>query len=342
MNKRRFPVSGAYLANRLATFFLTVVIAATLIWLIPRLSPVDPAEAMLGRMASGAGFVENADQILSDLRDRYGLNEPLWQQYFSYLKNLAVFDFGLSVTNFPTPVSQLIAGALPWTVGLMIISIVFSFVIGNLAGALLAWEKTPKLWKVAIPAAMIFTSIPPILSGLLLMWLFSTQLQWFPLSGSYGLNVTPGLNWEFIFSVIEHGTLPALSIVIVTFGFWALGMRGLMTTVQEEDYVRLAKAKGLKPRYILYRYMVRNAILPQVTAFALRIGLLVSGQILVESIFSYNGMGKLLYDAILDQDFAVIQGVSYIVILMTAFSVLIVEILYPFIDPRIRLDGEGS
>ena len=336
-SESKIPLS--YLRNRLLTFFLTVIIAATVIWIIPRLSPVDPAEAMLGRMASGAGYVENADQILIDLRERFGLNEPLWKQYLVYLKNLATFDFGVSVANFPTPVSQMLAEALPWTLGLMIVSVIISFIIGNAAGTFMAWDDTPRLWKVAIPAGMVFTSIPPILSGLLLMWLFASQLQWLPLTGSYGLFVTPGWNWEFILSVIEHGILPALSIVIVTFGFWALGMRGLMTTVQSEDYVQLAKAKGLKPRYILYRYMIRNAILPQITAFALKIGLLVTGQILVERIFSYNGMGKLIYDAILNQDFAVIQGASYIVILMTAISVLIVDLLYPFIDPRIKHEG---
>ena len=332
-------VPFSYIGNRLLTFFLTVLIAASVIWVIPRLSPVDPAEAMLGRMAAGAGFVENADQILADLRSRFGLDEPLWKQYVVYLKNILVFDFGVSVANFPTPVSQMLAAALPWTLGLMIFSVLIAFVIGNAAGAFMAWQETPRIWKVAIPAAMVFTSIPPILSGLLLMWFFAAQLEWFPLTGSYGLFETPGWNWEFILSVIHHGTLPALSIVIVTFGFWALGMRGLMATVQSEDYVALAKAKGLRPRYVLYRYMIRNAILPQVTAFALKIGLLVTGQILVERIFSYNGMGKLIYDAILNQDFAVIQGASYIVILMTAASVLIVDLIYPFIDPRIRHGG---
>lgn len=336
-SSKSIPVG--YLLNRFLTFLLTVFIAATIIWIIPRLSPVDPAEAMLGRMAAGAGFVENADQILSELRARFGLDEPLWKQYLVYMKNLLFFDFGVSVANFPTPVAQMLAGALPWTLGLMIVSVIIAFIIGNAAGAYMAWQDTPRVWSVVIPASMIFTSIPPILSGLLLMYLFSAQLEWLPMTGSYGLFVTPGWNWEFIFSVIEHGLLPALSIVIVTFGFWALGMRGLMTTVQSEDYVQLAKAKGLRPRYILYRYMVRNAILPQITAFALKIGLLVSGQILVERIFAYNGMGKLIYDAILNQDFAVIQGASYIVILMTAASVLLVDLIYPFIDPRIRHGG---
>lgn len=329
-------IPRAYLINRLVTLVLTVLIAATLIWIIPRLSPVDPAEIALGRMAAGAGTVENADEILAQLRASMGIDQPLILQYLKYLQGVLVFDFGLSTANFPAPVSSLIAKALPWTLGLMLLSLIITFVIGNLLGALMVWERSPRLAKVAIPAAMVFTSIPPILSGLLLMWIFAAKLRWFPLTGSYGLTVEPGWSWEFAFSVVHHGVLPALAIVIVTFGFWALGMRGLMITVQGEDYVKLAEAKGLRPRYILYRYMIRNAILPQVTAFALKIGLLVAGQVLVERIFAYNGMGKLLYDAILDQDFPVIQGVSYVIILMTALSVFLVDLVYPLIDPRIK------
>ncbi|MEM9523401.1 MAG: ABC transporter permease [Pseudomonadota bacterium] len=329
-------IPRAYLINRLITLLLTVLIAATLIWIIPRLSPVDPAEIALGRMAAGAGTVENADEILAQLRASMGIDQPLILQYLKYLQGVLIFDFGLSTANFPTAVSSLIAKALPWTLGLMLLSLIITFVIGNLLGALMVWERSPKLAKVAIPAAMVFTSIPPILSGLLLMWIFAAKLRWFPLTGSYGLTVEPGWSWEFVSSVVHHGVLPAFAIVIVTFGFWALGMRGLMITVQGEDYVKLAEAKGLRPRYILYRYMIRNAILPQITAFALKIGLLVAGQVLVERIFAYNGMGKLLYDAILDQDFPVIQGVSYVIILMTALSVFLVDLIYPFIDPRIK------
>ncbi len=332
-------IPRSYVLNRVVTLLLTVWIAATLIWIIPRLSPVDPADIMLGRMAAGAGAVENADQILARLKENFGLNDPLVIQYVKYIGNVATFDFGLSTATFPTQVSTLIARALPWTVGLMLLSVVITFFIGNALGALMAWDRSPKLVRVAIPAAMVFTSIPPILSGLLLMWILAAKLRWFPLTGAYGLTVEPGWTWGFVQSVIHHGFLPALSIVIVTFGFWALGMRGLMITVQGEDYVTLAKAKGLRPRYILYRYMIRNAILPQITAFALKIGLLVAGQVLVERIFAYNGMGKLLYDAILDQDFPVIQGVSFVIILMTAVSVFLVDLVYPFVDPRIRHDG---
>jgi len=332
-------IPRSYLINRLITLGLTVWIAATLIWIIPRLSPVDPADIMLGRMAAGAGTVENADAILAQLRTSFGLDDPLWLQYAKYLKNTLFFDFGLSTATFPTEVSSLIVKALPWTLGLMILSLIITFIIGNLLGALMVWDRSPNLVKVAIPSAMVFTSIPPILSGLLLMWIFAAKLRWFPLTGAYGLTVEPGWDWAFVQSVMWHGFLPALSIVIVTFGFWALGMRGLMITVQGEDYVKLAEAKGLRPRYILYRYMIRNAILPQITAFALKIGLLIAGQVLVERIFAYNGMGKLLYDAILDQDFPVIQGISYVIILMTALSVFLVDLIYPFIDPRIRHEG---
>ncbi|WP_424969828.1 ABC transporter permease [Dinoroseobacter sp. S76] len=337
-----FGIPRSYLLNRTITFVLTVFIAATLIWLIPRFSPVDPAEIMLSRMAAGGGAVADSEAILAQLRADFGLNDPLIVQYLKYMGNLLTFNLGISTASFPTPVSVLIAQALPWTLGLMILSVVITFLIGNALGAFMVWERTPKIWKVVIPTFMIFTSIPPILSGLLLMYIFSITLRWLPLTGSYGLTVEPGWDWAFISSVIEHGTLPALSIIVVTFGFWTLGMRGLMISVQGEDYVNLAKAKGLKPRYVLYKYMVRNAILPQITAFALKIGLLVSGQILVERIFGYNGMGKLLYDAILDQDFAVIQGVSYIIILMTALSVFLVDLIYPLIDPRIRLSEEAA
>ncbi|WP_224815392.1 ABC transporter permease [Hasllibacter sp. MH4015] len=330
----RIPAS--YLLNRLFTLFLTVFIAATLIWIIPRLSPVNPVDAMLGRMASGGGTIENSGAILEQLNERFGFNDPWYVQYWLYIKNTLTFDFGISTASFPTPVSQMIAGALPWTLGLMIVALILTFIIGNLLGALMVWEHTPKPWKVVIPAAMVFTSMPPILSGLLLMYIFSSSLGWFPLNGAYGLRVEPGMSWQFIASVVEHGVLPAMSIVLVTFGFWALGMRGLMIGVQGEDYTVLAKAKGLRKRYILYRYMIRNAILPQITAFALKIGMLVAGQVLVERIFAYPGMGKLLYDAILDQDFPVIQGVSFVVILMTALAVFFVDLLYPLIDPRIR------
>ena len=193
--------------------------------------------------------------------------------------------------------------------------------------------------KVLIPMSMIFTSIPPLLAGLLLSYSFAFLLKWFPQTYSYGFGVTPELTLEFIANVIHHGTLPAMAIVLVTFGYWALGMRGMMVTIEGEDYMILAQAKGLKPFYVLYRYMIRNAILPQMTALAVSIGTLVNGVVLVEVIFNYNGMGTLIVTALREQDFGLIQGTSFILILTSAFAVLIIDLSYPLIDPRISLEG---
>lgn len=329
-----------YLIRRLGIFLLTIWAAATIIWIIPRLAPTDPIAAMVAGMSSAGGFVEGSEEIIEGWRERFGLDDPYIVQYAKYMRNLTSFDFGYSVANFPTPVSSIIGEALPWTIGLLLVALILTFIIGNFLGALMVWTKTPSLIKAIIPLGMVFTSIPSILAGLFLLYIFAFTLDWFPTTNSYAYGVEPGFSWEFISSVIEHGTLPALSIILVSFGYWALGMRGMMITVEGEDYMQLAAAKGLNPFYILYRYMIRNAILPQVTALAIQLGTMVSGVILVEYVFQYRGMGRVIYNAILARDFAVIQGSSFIVIMMTAFSVLIIDLIYPLIDPRISHEGK--
>ncbi|MEZ4631367.1 MAG: ABC transporter permease [Deinococcales bacterium] len=328
-------ISLGYILRRLAIFFLTVFIAATLIYIIPRIAPGDPIAAMVSRMTQQAGYVENSDAIIEGWRKRFGLDDPWYVQYLRYLKNLITFDFGYSLANFPTEVKDIVLRAMPWTIGLLSVSTLLFFVIGNLLGALLAWKKTPGLVKLLIPVSMIFTSVPSLLAALILLYLFAFRLDWFPSIGSYGRGIQPGWDWAFIKSVIWHSVLPAMSIVVVTFGYWTLGMRGMMITVEGEDYMTLAQAKGLNPFYSLYRYMIRNAILPQVTALALTLGTLVGGQVLVEYIFSYRGMGNAIFTAIRNQDYPVIQGTSYILILTTALAVFIMDLIYPLIDPRI-------
>lgn len=335
---RRFTLG--YLVRRLAIFFLTIWIAASLIWVIPRLAPGDPITAMVNRMIRTSGYVENSDKIIEGWKERFGLNDPLPVQYVRYMGNIVRMDFGYSLAYFPTTVGQIVGQALPWTLGLLLIAVVITFVLGNFLGALLAWSKTPRFIKLLVPVGMIFTSIPSILAAIFLIYIFSFILNWFPMRGSYGLGMQPALTPEFIVSVIKHGTLPALAIVLVSYGYWTLGMRGMMITVEGEDYMHLARAKGLRPLYILYRYMVRNAILPQVTALAITIGTLVSGQVLVEYIFTYQGMGTIIFNAISTQDFPVIQGTSFILILMTALAVLIIDLIYPLIDPRISYQGK--
>ena len=329
-----------YLLRRLLIFLLTIWIAASLIWLIPRLAPGDPVSAMVARMVRQAGNVQNSAAIINGWKERFGLNDPLWVQYIRYLGNIVHLDFGYSLANFPTSVSEVISYGLPWTLGLLLVATVITFFLGNFLGAVMVWTKTPRLFKYLIPVGMIFTSIPSILAAIFLIYIFAFILNWFPMNGSYGLGMQPTFSLDFIVSVIQHSTLPALAIVIVNFGYWTLGMRGMMITVEGEDYMQLARAKGLSPFYVLYRYMVRNAILPQITAFAITLGTIVSGQVLVEYIFTYQGMGTIIYNAIETQDFPVIQGTSFILIVMTAIAVLIIDLLYPLIDPRISYERD--
>ena len=324
-----------YFIKRLGIFFLTIWIAGSIIWLIPHLAPGDPISAMVARLASRSGFVENSAEIIAGWKERFGLNDSLATQYVRYLGNLVHMDFGYSMANFPTPVSELIGQALPWTVGLLLLATTITFLLGNFLGAIMVWRRTPRLIKYIIPLGMMFTSLPSILAALFLAYVFSFLLNWFPLIGSYDMGMKPVLSLPFVLSVIQHGTLPALSIVIVSFGYWTLGMRGMMITVEGEDYMSLARAKGLGPFYMLYRYMVRNAILPQITAFAITLGTLISGQVLVEYAFSYQGMCTVIYNAILNQDYPVIQGTSFMLIVITALAVLIIDLVYPLIDPRI-------
>lgn len=328
-----------YVLRRFGMFLLTIWIAATIIFIIPRLAPGDPIAALVARMQQQAGRVENSAEIIEAWRERFGLNDPLPVQYIRYLGNILSFDFGYSLFSFPTTVNYMIGRALPWTMGLLSVATVLSFLIGNMGGALLAWVRTPRLIKMLIPVTMIFTSVPSLLLGILLVYLFAFNVKLFPYSGSYARGIEPALTLEFIGSLIYHGTLPALSIVLVSFGYWALGMRGMMVTTEGEDYMVLAEAKGLSPWRILFRYSIRNAVLPQVTALALGMGTLVTGSVLVEYVFNYNGMGGLLYTGIINQDYTVIQGTVFVLILSSATAVLIIDLIYPLIDPRITYQG---
>jgi peptide/nickel transport system permease protein len=316
-------------------FLITVWLGMTLIFIIPRLAPGDPIASMVSRMSAQSGSVENSDEIIAAWRERFGLDAPWYVQYLRYLRSLATFNLGYSLAYFPAEVEVLAARTLPWTLGLYLLATLMSFILGNTVGALLAWRRTPNMAKALLPATLTFTSIPPFMLGILLIYVFAFGLKWFPFSGAYERGLEPGLSWEFIASVIKHGTLPALAIVVTTMGFWALGMRGMMVTTTGEDYMILAEAKGLRPSRIFWLYGVRNAVLPQVTALALTMSGIAGAAVIVEYIFTYPGMGYLLYQGIVNADYTLIQGLVYFLIVGVALGVLIIDLLYPLIDPRI-------
>jgi peptide/nickel transport system permease protein len=328
-------LTRTYVIRRLGMYVLTVWLGSTIIFIIPRMVPGDPVSAMISRMSQASGRVSNSAEIINAWRARFGLDAPIPLQYLNFLKNSVTFDLGYSLSQFPATVSGMVGQALPWTIGLLAMATVISFTLGNLIGALLAWGPTPKWLRRLLPVSLTFTSIPFFMLAILLIYVFGFTLKWLPTSGGYGRDISASLNWPFVLSIAQHAVLPAFAIVIASMGYWALGMRGMMITNAGEDYIILARAKGLSASRLFLRYAVRNAVLPQVTALALTLGSIVGGAVLVEYLFAYPGMGYLLYQGIVTNDYTLIQGIVFILILTTATTVLIIDLLYPLIDPRI-------
>lgn len=327
-----------YVVRRFGMFLLTVWLGATLIFFIPRIAGGDPVAAMVARLTAQSGYVENAGELIDRWRVRFGLDGPLYIQYFTYLGNMLRLDLGYSLASFPSQVGEMVARAMPWTMGLLSIGVVISFALGNAIGAVLAWRRTPEWIKQVLPLSMMFTSVPFFMLGILLIYVFAFWLNWFPPNGAYDSALTKGFNLPFILSVIRYGTLPAFALVVASMGFWALGMRGMMVTNDGEDYMILAEAKGLRPSRVFWQYGVRNSILPQVTALALNLGGIAGGSALLEYIFRYPGMGYLLYQGIVNSDYTLMQGIVFLLILGTATLVFILDLIYPLIDPRITLE----
>jgi peptide/nickel transport system permease protein len=329
-------VRADYLLKRVGVFVLIVWLAATLNFFLPRLSGQDPVRATLLQQAQLGGYVQSGlEAMVKEYEHRFGLDRPLWVQYVTYLGDVARFNFNYSISNYPRTVNEIIAEAIPWTIGLLGTTTVLSFTIGTLLGALLAWPGAPRWMRVLMPPLWALHAIPFFLLGLILMYVFAFQIQLLPMFGGYSAGAFPALTLAFVGDVIAHAILPALSIVLVATGGWALGMRGMMVTTQGEDYVLFAEAKGLRRSTIFLWYCVRNAILPQATALALALGNILSGAVLVEVIFGYPGVGTILFHAIRENDHFLIQGIVFTIIVALGVTTLILDVVYPLLDPRI-------
>lgn len=326
-----------WIIKRIGLFFVVIWGAATINFIIPRLSPSDPIRSRLSAMAVQSGFVQSGiEEMVKAYQEKFGLDQPLWLQYFRYLKDMLTFNFGYSLSLYPAQVLDLILNALPWTIGLLLVATVIAFAIGTITGALMAWPGVPKLFKSSAGALLTLSAIPYYLLGLILLYIFAFTLKLLPLYGGYPVGTVPEFNLPTITLILKHSLLPALSIVLAEVGFWALGMRAMMVTTEGEDYMIFAEARGIKKRNIFTRYALRNAMLPQYTALALSLGRIVSGSVLVEVIFGYPGIGTLLYTAIKGSDYFIIYGVVFIVILTLGLATLLLDLLYPLLDPRIK------
>ena len=319
-----------YLTRRLGLFLVTLWAALTVNFIIPRVMPGNEAQAVLGT------FRNVNPAALHALEIQFGVNvhQSLLSSYFQYLANVLTGQFG--VTAQGVPVMTEITSKLPWTLGLVGVTTVLAFIVGTVAGIASAWRRGGRLDSILPPFLFIVSTVPVFFVGLLLIYVFSVKLNWLPLSGNYSVGATPSFSLPFIWDVLKHAVLPAASLLIVTAGLWVYSMRNNMITTIGEDYVKTARAKGLATRRIMYDYAARNAILPNLTGFAMQLGYVLGGAIVIEYLFSYPGLGYLFYTATTDHDLPLMQGLFLFYTLAVLICVLIADLLTAVLDPRTR------
>ena len=322
-----------FLVRRVGFLLAALWAAVTVNFFIPRLMPGNPAEAM---MATFRGHVNPA--ALHALEVAFGINtkESLASAYVQYLGNLLHGNLGISTSSFPNPVTTVIARGLPWSLGLVGLSTVFGFLIGTSLGALAAWRRGGWLDNVLPPMFVIVSAFPYFWVGLLSIWLFALTLNWLPIIGAFNATAVPTWSWSFIQDVVRHAILPSFTILVTSIGGWILTMRNNMITVVAEDYVKMARAKGLHPRRILWQYAGRNALLPNLTGFAMSLGFVISGAILVEYVFNYPGVGFMLLQAVQSQDYPLMQALFLLITVAVLFAIFISDVATALLDPRTR------
>lgn len=327
-----------YFGRKILIYILTFFLAVTVDWMIPRFMPGDPIRNMLTRVSvsSNATAIEHMYQYYSHL---FGLDVPLWQQYLNFWGSLFKGDLGLSSYVFPTPVIKVILRAVPYDLFLLIPSILLAWYAGNKFGAFAARSKW--LDNTVSPIGYVLTATPYMWLGILLAWFFGIVIGIFPIAGAYSFSLTPHLSWKFIGSVLHHWFLPFISIFLVEFGGWAIGMRNMIIYELEADYSHYLGALGA-PKKLIRKYAFRNAVLPQITGLALKLGVVVAGALVTEVVFSYPGIGYLLLAAIQNQDYFLIQGCFLFIIIGVLLANFIIDIVYILVDPRTRRGMAGE
>ena len=322
-----------YLVRRVGFLLVALWAALTLNFLIPRLMPGNPAESM---MAKFHGHVNPA--AIKALEVAFGINnhQSLISSYFEYINNTLHGNLGLSLSYFPIPVSTVIMRALPWSLGLVGVSTILGFVIGTALGAVAAWRRGGLLDSVLQPVFIVISAFPYFWIGLLSVWFFALTLGWFPILGGYTETATVTWSFSFVGDILWHAVLPAFTILLTSIGGWILTMRNNMITVVAEDYVKMARAKGLKPRRILWQYAGRNALLPNLTGFAMSLGFVISGAILVEYVFNYPGLGFTLLQAVQNEDYPLMQSLFLLITVAVLVAIFISDIATALLDPRTR------
>lgn len=323
-----------YFERKILWFFITFIVAFVLNFILPRLMPGDPVAVITAKTAQGISDASAVKHIYQEYAREFGVDKPMLQQFIIYLKNVFTGNFGLSFSQYPRPVSDIIGSAIGWTICLQLPAIIAGWFIGNVLGALAAYIRKG-FDKIVMPLSLFASSIPAFGMAVILLVFFAVNLKIAPVGGGYGYDLMPNFSWNFIKSVIIHYQLPFWSIVIISIGGQAIGMRSMAIYELNADYVKYSRFLGIKDRKIV-RYVFRNAMLPQVTGLALSLGTMVGGALVAEVIFSYPGLGTAILQAITKSDYPLLSAATLIITLMVLVATFTIDIIYGFIDPRIK------
>ncbi len=325
-----------YVLRKFFWFFFALYIAVTINFILPRLMPGDPASVLVNKLQ---GVEEGS---MEAIRAAFGIDtdKSILAQYGDYLINILKGDLGISISNYPYKVWDVLSKALPWTIGLMGIATLFSFIIGTFIGIVVAWKRKTKVANSVLGIFLFIRSFPYFWLGLILVYFFAFKKPLFPLGGAYSIGVFRGDGLPFIKSVIYHGILPGLTIAISSMGYWMLTIRNNMINVLAEDYIIVARAKGLPLTQIMNKYAARNAILPSVSGFAMALGFIIGGSLLTEMVFSYPGIGFMLYQAVQQQDYPLIQAIFLFIAIAVMTANFLSDIVIMLLDPRVRDGGK--
>jgi peptide/nickel transport system permease protein len=324
-----------FILRRLGFYAIALWGAITLNYLLPRLMPGSPIDGLMARL-SPAQLASNPNAV-QNLRDSLGFQkEPLLQGYVSYLGQLAHGDLGISTSNFPSPVTEIIGRTLPYSIFLVGVAFVIAFIVGTTLGMIAAWRRGGLVDNVLTPTLMAVSAFPAFFTSLVAVYFLGLKWGWFPIQHAYDTQIEPGASWEFLRSVVRHAQLPMLVIIAVFAGGWLLSMRNVMINTVDEDYVGLAHAKGLRESRVMTMYAGRNAILPPLTGFASQFGAAVGGLVFIEFVFSYPGVGLTLQQAALGSDYPLAQALLLVFAVSVLVANLIMDLLYVVLDPRVR------
>lgn len=327
-----------YLIPRLIQYLLVIFVGVTAVFLIPRFLPSDPVVRTISQMRSRGSYLDPAsiEDMVADLTELYGLEGSMFDQYLAFWQRLFRGDFGVSFFQFPTPVLDLVKTALPWTLGLLTVTTLISWTLGILLGGVAGYFNRKGWSRVMDVIAMLIRPMPYYVFGFMLLLVFGYIFPIFPVSGGADIGYQPSFTWPYISNVLNHAVLPALSLILLGLAAWFQTMKLIVQNVNASDFVQYAKFGGIRERRIVSRYVIRNGMLPQITALALLIGQIFSGALITEIVFTYPGLGSLLYNAILTGDYNLIMGITVFSILAITTAILIIDLIYPLFDPRIR------